>query len=89
MNAMEQQAVLDRVVDRTHAVILVGPRETEMVVPVGQLPFGTRPGDWLVIVTDDQGTRSIRADPEATKAARQRVAGKMAQLRQRGRRLGP
>ena len=89
MKTMEQQAVLDRIVDRTHAVILVGPRETETVVPLGELPADACPGDWLVVVTDGDGKRSIRADPEATKAARQRIAGKMEQLRRRGRRLGP
>lgn len=86
---MEQQAVLDRIVDGVHAVLLVGQGETETVVPLGQLPAGVKAGDWLVIVTDDHGQRSIRADPDATQAARQRIAGKLERLRRRGRRLGP
>lgn len=40
-------AVVDRIEDAMHAVLLVGPDEVELVVDVTLLPEGTGEGDWL------------------------------------------
>ncbi len=85
---MTEQAVLDRIEDQQHAVLLVGATEEERVVPVGQLPPGCRPGDWLVIETDDRGRFAIQIDPQATEQAANRIRDKMKRLKGRGRKLG-
>ncbi len=43
----EDAAVVDRIVDGTHAVLLVGEEEIELTVGVALLPEGTGEGDWL------------------------------------------
>ena len=40
-------AVVDRIEDGLHAVLLVGPDEVELVVDATLLPEGTGEGDWL------------------------------------------
>lgn len=82
---MEEQAVLDRVVDGAHAVLLVGPRERELVVPASELPAETRSGSWLRVRTAGDGSVTIRPDAEATARATGRIRDKMEQLRRRGR----
>ncbi len=82
---MEEQAVLDRVVDGEHAVLLVGPRERELIVPAAELPVETRPGSWLRVTTADDGRVTIVADAEATERATGRIRDKMERLRRRGR----
>ena len=42
-------AVVDRIEDGLHAVLLVGPDEVELVVDATLLPEGTAEGDWLRI----------------------------------------
>jgi hypothetical protein len=60
-------AVVDRIEDGRHAVLLVGPAEVELVVDVALLPEGTREGDWLRLgLTVDAGlTESRRSALEA------------------------
>jgi hypothetical protein len=76
----EQKAVVDRF-EAGKAVLLVGEREEQLVVDRGQLPAGTREGDWLrVEVTDDVLIRA-EADRAETKAASERIAAKLERLR--------
>lgn len=82
---MEEQAVLDRVVDGEHAVLLVGGRERELVVPAAELPLETRPGSWLRVTTSEDGRVTIVTDAEATERAKARIRDKMDRLRRRGR----
>jgi hypothetical protein len=85
---MAVSAVLDRVVDNKHAVLLVGEEEQEQTVPIEQLPANCPPGSWLrkTAASDDQPAR-WELDPEATEAAQKRISGKLDQLRQRGSKL--
>jgi hypothetical protein len=54
-------AVVDRIEDARHAVLLVGPDETELVLDVTLLPEGTREGDWLRLgLTSDAGLTEAR-----------------------------
>lgn len=38
------EAVLDRIVDKEYAVLLIGPEEKERIVPLSRLPKGAKEG---------------------------------------------
>lgn len=85
-----QRAVIDRIVDERHAVLLIGKDEVEAVLPVADLPSGSRSGDWLFVTHDEGGqVRVLGKDEEATGKAEGRVASKLDELRQRGSRFQP
>lgn len=79
-----ESAVLDRIVDGVHAVLLVGEKQEERVVPVERLGR-VREGDWLRVCFCGPVLVAAEPDPTATQRARERIAQKMARLRQRGR----
>lgn len=81
------RAVLDRIVDNEHAVLLVGPGEVEMIVPRGSLPAGAVEGTWLYVHLDGNRLVSAEVDKRATDATTERVVSKMDLLRRRGSRL--
>lgn len=81
-----ERAVVDRVVDGIHAVLLVGDAETEVVVPLARLPDGAREGTWLRVRFDGPALAEARLDPDETERARARIAAKLERLRRRGRR---
>ncbi|HEY8417306.1 MAG TPA: DUF3006 domain-containing protein [Limnochordales bacterium] len=83
-----EPAVLDRFVDGHWAVLLVGPAEAERVVPRSELPAGVGEGAWLRTGWDGDRLLWAEVDPEATRLARERIAAKLARLRQRGRNPG-
>jgi hypothetical protein len=69
----DDAAVVDRIVDGRHAVLLVGEAEVEVHVDVALLPDGTGEGDWLRI--------GFSADPERTAARRAAIDGRMDRIR--------
>lgn len=66
-------------------MLLVGAEEREWVVPVARLPAGAGPGTWLQVRIEGAELVALRSDIEETARTRQRIAEKMARLRQRGR----
>lgn len=72
-----QKAVIDRIVDGKHAVLLVGEDETERVLPVENLPDGAREGIWVILHEDG----SIVVDEAQTDLVKSRIQEKMALLR--------
>lgn len=82
---MEVRAVVDRIVDGAHAVLLVGENEVEHIVPVDLLPAEAEEGTWLTVYFD--GDQLVRAEIDAsmTQAVRERIATKLDKLRARGR----
>lgn len=83
-----ESAVIDRFVDGQWAVLLVGPGQVERVVPRSELPPRAREGAWLKTGWDGERLLWAETDPEATRRARERIAAKLARLRQRGRSSG-
>jgi hypothetical protein len=83
---MNEKAVVDRIVDGTHAVLLVGDDEVERIIPASDLPDGAHPGVWLKVRFADDELVEATLDAEETRSVQQRIAAKLAQLRQRGRR---
>lgn len=84
---MWEKAILDRIVDGVHAVLLVGEEEREHVTPLAQLPSGVAPGTWLKLRIVDGSLVEAEIDEEETERARERIAEKLNRLRGRGRRL--
>lgn len=80
-----KSAVIDRIVDGIHAVLLVGTKETERIVPRTLLPGETKEGTWLRVQFEGDRLISAVIDTEATKEATHRITSKMDLLRQRGR----
>lgn len=69
----DDAAVVDRIVDGRHAVLLVGEAEVELHVDVTLLPEGTSEGDWLRI--------GFSADPARTAARRAAIEDRMERIR--------
>jgi hypothetical protein len=83
---MVEKAVVDRIVDNQHAVLLVGEDEAEHVVPVSLLPDGTQPGTWLHVQFEDGVLVDAVVDDDETEQVKKRIEEKLARLRRRGRR---
>lgn len=82
---MWEKAVVDRIVDGQHAVLLVGEAESEHVIPAKALPEQAREGAWLRVRIESGVLVDFALDAEETEQARQRVRSKLEQLRKRGR----
>ena len=82
---MEERAVVDRIVDGRHAVLLVGESEVERIVPVDRLPGGVKEGTWLKVHFDGDELVHAEIDSATTEAVRRRIAEKLSRLRARGR----
>lgn len=84
-------ASVDRIVDNTFAVVLVGPNEREWIVPLEVLAHFTPSaspveGIWIHLeFTEWRGNRRmwLIVDPLLTDSIRQRVAAKLKMLRER------
>jgi hypothetical protein len=69
----DDAAVVDRIVDGRHAVLLVGPAEVELHVDVALLPEGTAEGDWLRV--------GFTLDPDRTARRRSDLEDRMERIR--------
>ena len=81
-----EKAVIDRIVDRAIAVILVGDDEREHHYPADRLPAGASEGTWLRVEVEGGEIVSIEVDQEEAETVRRRIQDKMDKLRERGRR---
>jgi hypothetical protein len=79
----DDRAVIDRIVDGTTAVLLIGPEETEKHVAVDDLPEGTAEGDWLVLDVDQDPFEIVGLDTDLTDARRAAIDEKLDRIRQR------
>ncbi len=86
---MEENAVIDRIEEGRWAVLLVGPNERELIVPIEELPPEAKAGHWLRVRLEDNRLVHALIDREQTETVAARIQDKMALLRQRGRRLRP
>lgn len=78
-----EKAVVDRIEDGLHALLLVGDSEATHVVRLAELPPGTKEGDWLRVRFTAERLVFAAPDPEETQRVRQRVQEMMDRLRQR------
>lgn len=78
------KAVLDRIVDGTHAVLLVGEDEEELILQVSALPGEAKAGAVYEVTLDNGTIRTIQLlDPDAAQENERRIASKLDLLRQR------
>ena len=87
MSAGSQKAVIDRIVDGIHAVLIVGEAEQQYIVPADQLPKGAGAGVWLQVRFAGDTLVEADVDAEQTAQVHAGISEKMDQLRKRGRRL--
>lgn len=85
MRVEGEWAVIDRIVDGRHAVLIVGDDQRQVTVPATSLPDGASEGMWLRVRFDGDELVDVQVDLEETERVRQRVSAKMERLRQRGR----
>ena len=83
-----EKAVVDRIVDKRHAVLLVGEDEVEKIVSVDKLPPGAGEGTWLRVEFEGDELVAAEVDAEETARVEARITAKMERLRQRGRKTG-
>ncbi len=72
------RAVIDRIVDGDTAVLLVGPTEDPLHVPMEALPEGASEGDWLVL---DLARLIVGVDRELTDARAADLEGRLERIR--------
>ena len=80
-----EKAVVDRIVDKRHVVLLVGENELEKIVSVDKLPPGAGEGTWLRVEFEGDDLVAAEVDAEETEQVKARITAKMERLRQRGR----
>ncbi len=73
--------MVDRVVDGTTAVLLVGPDEWEAHVAAADLPEGVTDGTWVVIDPDTRPVEVLGVDEELTRRRAQDISIRMRRLR--------
>ena len=77
---MIEKAVIDRF-EGDLAVLLVGDRERQLVVPIKSLPAGVKEGQWLEVELAGDRLVSAIIDEEETSKVKARIAEKLARLR--------
>lgn len=84
------RAVLDRVVDDTTAVLLVGEDEDELHLPATALPDGVTDGTWLHLDVATSPPTVLGIDHDLTERRSQDVDERLARLRRshKGGRFG-
>ena len=81
-----EKAVIDRIVDKKTAVILVGEDEQQHHYPADKLPEGALEGTWLRVRVESGKIVAMEVDEEETDMMRRRLQEKMDKLRARDRR---
>jgi hypothetical protein len=82
------KAVIDRIVDGKHAVLLVGENEEEKIISYSLLPEDVGEGSWLNVQFDGDTLISIKADQSEIEHRKKRIQDKMNLLRKRSKRNG-
>lgn len=75
------RAVLDRVVDGTTAVLLVGPAGDELLLAANQLPADATDGTWLIVDIDIQPPTVVGIDHALTAARSARTSRRLEHIR--------
>jgi hypothetical protein len=78
---MKMKAVIDRF-EGDKAVLLVGEEEAKLIVPRASLPSGVKEGQWLQVDVEDDRVLTATIDEDETARAKERIADKLARLRQ-------
>lgn len=82
---MRKRAVIDRIVDGEHAVILVGNEEQEIVYPAKELPPAAEEGSVLQVIFINGVIEQIELNETDTEQTRKSVMEQMKRLINRNR----
>jgi hypothetical protein len=77
----DDRAVVDRIVDGVTAVLLVGPNETELLLPSEQLPEDAREGTWLALDLAARPPAVIAVDHSLTEVRAADLNSRLQQIR--------
>lgn len=77
------KGMLDRIEDDSKAVILMEESGREIVVPVSQLPEGSRLHSWFTITLEEEEVVLIEVDEPLTQAKAAHAQNLMQRLRKR------
>ena len=77
------RAVIDRIVDGTTAVLLVGPDETELLLPADELPETATEGVWVTLDPDSDPPAVLAVDTELTEQRTKKIDDQMQRIRRR------
>jgi hypothetical protein len=75
------RAVVDRIVDDTTAVLLVGPQEHELTLAADLLPEGASEGVWVVVDVAGKPPTVTGIDEQLTEARASDLAHRLDRLR--------
>ncbi|MCP8615934.1 DUF3006 domain-containing protein [Salirhabdus salicampi] len=78
-----KKAVVDRIVDGKHAVLLVGQKEKEIIIDAVRLPEKAIEGTWVTIKQKGEDVEVISINDNETVETKQRIENKMDLLRQK------
>ncbi|WP_160058370.1 DUF3006 domain-containing protein [Alkalicoccus saliphilus] len=82
-NSREVVGVIDRIVDRQTAVILIEEEGKQLDVSLQQLPMQATSGSWLRITLQEEEIVSLEIDTTLTKQMEARIHDKAQRLRAR------
>jgi hypothetical protein len=77
------RGVIDRIVDGRTAVVLVGPEEDELHVPVDALPDDAEASSWVVLDLEGDPPAVTGVDHDRTEARARDVEDRLARVRAR------
>ena len=77
----DNRAVIGRIVDAATAVLLVGPDETELLLPADELPAAAREGVWVILDLDSDPVAVLAVDTDLTEQRARRIAEQMERIR--------
>lgn len=77
------KAVIDRIEDGKHAVLILNGNGEQKVISVDDLPAGADEGTWLQVEFDGDDITSIIIDEEETGKRSERISSKMDELKKR------
>jgi hypothetical protein len=80
---MIQKAVIDRIIDKKQAVLLLGDKETEYILSIDRLPTGAKEGTWLKVKLSGSDIDSLEIDEKESTEVRNRINDKMELLKKR------
>lgn len=80
-----EKAVVDRIIDGKHVVLLVGNQELEKVIALDKLPDGVIEGSWLKVEFKGSDLVTIEVDQEETDKTKKRISSKIDMLRERSK----
>lgn len=82
---MKTSGVLDRIVDKKYATILVEEINQQFTVDINELPTNSNEGDWFDLEIVGGKITNIKLNESLTKERRKNIADKMDRLKKRSR----